>query len=104
MNDLNDKVSFIKQIPVYPRNRLKKLREKRKAALLILHLQNRLPNDKLLKHPRYKFAARETQVARNNVSRLINGEFDFSLKNILNKTLLFDTNKINEEVMMEKIN
>lgn len=103
LNDLNDKVNFIKQVPVYPRNRLKKLSKRRKAAQLILHPQNRLPNDKLLKHPRNKFTARETQVARNNVSRLINGEFDFSLKNILNKTLLFDTNKINEEVIMEKI-
>ena len=31
------------------------------------------------------------------------GEFNFSLKNISNKTLLFDTSKINEEVIIDKI-
>ena len=45
----------------------------------------------------------EARVARNNVSRLMRGEFDFSLKNILNKTTIFDTSKINEEIIMDKI-
>ena len=31
------------------------------------------------------------------------GEFNFSLKSILNKTLLFDTSKINEVVIIDKI-
>ena len=34
---------------------------------------------------------------------MIRGEFDFSLKNVLNKTLVFDTSKINEEVITDKI-
>ena len=33
----------------------------------------------------------------------MHGEFDFSIKYILNKTLLFDTSKRNEEVIMDKI-
>ena len=33
----------------------------------------------------------------------MHGEFDFSVKYILNKTLLFDTSKRNEEVIMDKI-
>ena len=41
------------------------------------------------------------QIARDNVSKLMRGEFNFC-KNI-NKTLLFDTSKINEEVIMDKI-
>ena len=77
--------------------------KKTEAAPLILHPQNRLPNDKLLQHPRNKFVAKEDQITRNNVSRLMCGEFDFSLKNILNKTLLLDTSKINEEVIIDKI-
>ena len=93
LNDLLYKVEFIKQAPVHPRNRLKKLSKKTEATLLILHLRNRLPNDKLLKHPRNKFAAKEAQIARNNVSGLMRGEFNFSFKNILNKTLIFDTSK-----------
>ena len=31
------------------------------------------------------------------------GEFEFSMKNILNKTLLFDTSKTNEEEIIDKI-
>ena len=31
------------------------------------------------------------------------GEFDFSLKNVLNKTLVFDTSKINREVITDEI-
>ena len=30
-------------------------------------------------------------------------EFDFNPKKILNKTLIFDTTKINEEIIMDKI-
>ena len=30
-------------------------------------------------------------------------EFDFSIKNISKKTLLFDTSKINKEVIIDKI-
>ena len=103
MNDLNNKVEFIKQVPVHPKIRLKKISKKTEAASLILDLRNRLPNDKLLKQPRNKFAAKEAQIAGNNVSRLMRGEFDFSLKNVLNKTLVFDTSKINEEVITDKI-
>ena len=68
-----------------------------------MDLRNRLPNDKLLKQTRNKFAAKEAQIARNNVSRIMHGEFDFSLKNVLNKTLVFDTSKINGEVITDKI-
>ena len=31
------------------------------------------------------------------------GEFDFNPQNVLNKTLIFDTKKINEEIIMNKI-
>ena len=34
---------------------------------------------------------------------LVGGEFDFNLKKILNKTLIFNTTKINEEIIMDKI-
>ena len=38
----------------------------------------------------------EDQVTRDNVSKLMRGEFDFNPEKILNKTLTFDTNKIDE--------
>lgn len=31
------------------------------------------------------------------------GEFDFNPQNVLNKALIFDTKKINEEIIMNKI-
>ena len=38
----------------------------------------------------------EDQVTRDNVSKLMRGEFDFNPEKILNKTLTFGTNKIDE--------
>ena len=45
---------------------------------------------------------REQQIARENVSALMNGKFSFDPK-ILNRTLLFDTKKIDEEIIMDRI-
>ena len=46
---------------------------------------------------------KEGQIGRDNVTKLMRGEFDFNLKKILNKTLIFNTTKINEEIIMDKI-
>ena len=43
------------------------------------------------------------QIARDNNSKLMRGEFDFNPKKILNKTLLFDTKKIDKEIIMDRI-
>ena len=45
----------------------------------------------------------EDQIAKNNVSKLIRGEFDFNPKKILNKILIFDTKKLDEEIIMDII-
>ena len=44
----------------------------------------------------------ESKIGKQNISRLIRGEYNFSPKKILNKTLIFDTTKMNEEIMMDK--
>ena len=46
---------------------------------------------------------REQQIARENVSTLMNGKFSFDPKKTLNKTLLFHTTKINKEIIMDMI-
>ena len=46
---------------------------------------------------------KELQIARNIVSALMEGKFVFSRKKILKKTLLFDTSRVNEELIMDKI-
>ena len=45
----------------------------------------------------------ESKTGRQNVSRLMRGEFNFGPKKILNKTLIFDTTKINKKIIMDKI-
>ena len=58
---------------------------------------------KKLQHPRDKMKNTEQQLARGNVSPLMNGKFSFDPKKILNKTLLFDTTKIDKEIIMDMI-
>ena len=50
-----------------------------------------------------KKISKEAQIAKDNVSALMNKESVFDPKEILNKTLLFDTSKIDEELLMDKI-
>ena len=45
----------------------------------------------------------EGQIGRDNISKLMRGEFDFSPKKTLKKTLIFDTSKINEETIKGRI-
>ena len=46
---------------------------------------------------------REQQIARENVSTLINRKLSFDPKKILNKTLLFDATKIDEGIVTDMI-
>ena len=47
---------------------------------------------------------KELQIARNNVSVLMNSKFSFDpKKKQLNKTLLFDTKKIDENIITDRI-
>ena len=46
---------------------------------------------------------RKQQIAGENASAMMNGKFSFDLKEILNKPLLFDTTKIDEQITMDMI-
>lgn len=61
---LDEKVHFIKQIPSHPRNRLK--RNRRTTVM--------------------KNINRQIEAVANNTNKFLLGEFNFSPKNILNKT------------------
>ena len=78
---LNEKVLFIKQVPSHPRDRLKR---KRKATVM-------------------KNINKNIEMAADNTNELTLGEFNFRPKNILNKTLIFDTSKVDEEIIMDRI-
>ena len=70
-----DDVIFLKQIPLHPRDRLKK-------------------KVKTLKHPRDRLKDKELQVARDNVSALVEEKFSFLTEKFLNKIVLFDISKV----------
>ena len=80
-----DDVVFLKEVPVHPRDRLK-----RKTKKGLKHLRDRLKE-------------KESQIAKDNVTALMEGKFNFSPKKILNKTILFDVSKINQERIIDKI-
>ena len=79
-----DNVIFVKQMPLHARDRLKK-------------------KTKILKHPRDRLKDKELQVARNNVSALVEGKFSFLPEKFLNKTVLFNVSKVNEEKIIDKV-
>ena len=46
---------------------------------------------------------KELEIARSNVSPLMEGKFDFRGKELLTKTLLFDTSRVNEKLIVNRI-
>ena len=75
---VEEKVEFIKQVPVHPRDRLKRAtKQQQKEVEFIkqvpLHPREKLKRiDKRLKHPRDKMKNKELQIAKDNVSSLMN--------------------------------
>ena len=101
---IDEKVKFIKQVPVHPRDRLRRKIEKEvdftadSIKQVPVHPRDRLKRvDRKLGHPKNRMKNQEGQLSRGNVSKLMRAEFDFNPKKILNKTLIFDSTKINEE-------
>ena len=93
MSDLNDKVEFIKQFPLRARDSLKKHQKKKKRRKLEdepkfikqvpVHPSDRLrKNNKQIQHLRNRLTQKKVQIERNNVSKLMRGELDFSMKSI----------------------
>ena len=80
----DDDVKFIKQVPLHSRERL-------------------IKEIKKLKHPRGRMENKELQIAMDNISALMEGKFSFDPKKILNKTILFDTSRVDEELIMDRI-
>ena len=88
MSDLNDKVEFIKQFPLRARNikkkKKKKLEDEPKFIKQVpVHPSDRLrKNNKQIQHLRNRLTQKKVQIERNNVSKLMRGELDFSMKSI----------------------
>lgn len=46
---------------------------------------------------------RQIEAVANNTNKVLLGEFNFSPKNILNKTQVFDSSIVGEETIMDRI-
>ena len=45
----------------------------------------------------------QIRIGADKTNKLMLGEFDFTPRQILNKTLIFDTSKIDEEIIIDRI-
>ena len=77
---------FVKQVPLYMTDRLKKKTRKLKPI-----------------HPRYKMKRQALHIAADNAKTLLKCKCNFSPQKILNKTILFYTSDINEEKVKDKM-
>ena len=106
----DDDVIFVKQVPLHPRERLARETRKQKNDDLIfvrqvpLHPRERLKRKtKRLTHLRERMKNKELQIARENVSAFMEGNFSILPEKMLNKTIFFDVLKVDQETIMDKI-
>ena len=90
----NDKVEFVKQVPLHPRGQLRRATKKLKEVQFIKQVPT---------HPRNRIKRKEKEFAAENAKLLLNNKFDFSPSKMLNKVLLFDTGRVDDEIIMDKI-
>ena len=58
---------------------------------------------KKLTHPKNRMKNKELHTARDNVSAITVGKFDFPPEKLLNKAILFDVSRVDEEKIMDKL-
>ena len=90
----NDKVEFIKQVSLHPRERLRRATKKLKEVQFIKQVPT---------HPRNRIKRKEEKIAAENTKLLLNNKFDFLPNKILIKILLLDTSRVDDEIIMDKI-
>ena len=90
----NDKVQFIKQVPLHSRGQLRRATKKLKEVKFIKQVPT---------HPWNRIKRKEKEIAAENTKLLLNNKLDFSPKKILNKVLLFDTSRVYDKIIMDKI-
>ena len=112
MKDLGDScdVQSLKQVPMHPRDKLVSATKKAQdddvqfIEQVPSHPRDRLERKtKNLKHPRDRMKEKELKIARKNVSTLMQGKCIFNPERFLNKTVIFDTSKSDEEQITDRI-
>ena len=107
----DDDIEFIKQVPTHPRDRLTRASKNAQGdedvkfiKQVPAHPRDRLRRKtKTLKHPSDRMREEKLKIARENVSALMRGKFVFDPEVFLNKTVLFDPSKIDEEKIIDRI-
>ena len=69
----NDKAEFLKQVPLHPKERLKKARKQQNKVRFIKEVQV---------HPRGRIRRKEKEIIDKNINLLLKDELDFSPKKI----------------------
>ena len=102
-----DNVIFIKQVPLHPREWLKRLSnlDDKKVHFVkeVVRTKPKLITKTKKKIDKMKHITDQIEASLDNTSLLMAGEFNFSPKKILNKRLIFDKTVIAEETIIEKI-
>ena len=93
-------------MPLYPQERTKRLEKINDKVTIVKEVASAKPKT-LAKTKtntgKMKNINRKTKAANENIINLLIDEFNFDPKEILNKTLIFDTSIVDEEVIIDRI-
>ena len=98
-------VTFIKQVPLHPRERLKRLPkvdEKLHFVREVASVKPKHTSKTKRKIEKMKLTNDQIEASINNSSILMEGKFDFSPQKILNKRLMFDISMVDKETIIDK--
>ena len=93
----DDNVTFIQQVPLHPTERLKRLEKINNKVNFV----NEVANTKA--KATFKVKKNTDKMKKTNTKKLMIGEFNFDAKEMLNKTLIFNTSMVDEEVIIDRI-
>ena len=99
-------VTFVKQVPLHPREslkRLSKIDDKVHFVREVASVKTKQLTKTKKKIEKMKFTNDQIEARINNSSMLMDDEFNFSPKKVLNKRLIFDISMVDEESIIDKV-
>ena len=106
-NSKNEDVTFIKQVPLHPckcMKRLAKIDDKANFIKKISSTKPKKPAKAKRNMDKMKIMNDQIWAENENTENLMLGEFNFDLKEILNKKRICDTTIIDNEIIIDRIN
>ena len=99
-------VTFIKQVPLHPQGRLKRLSkvdERLQFVREVASVKLKHTSKTKRKIEKMKLTNDQIEASINNSSILMEVKFDFSPQKKLNKRLMFDISMVDKETIIDKI-